>query len=75
MKTSFLIVLLGVLPFVTQKSYGCSRDLTILFWSPVIDRVSSDCSFVGFEPNPSGIIFTIIMGIVTIGFTIWRKRK
>jgi len=66
---------LSILPFITQKAYGCTRDLTMFFWSPIIDKVSGDCSFVGFEPNPSGIVFTVIIGVVAIGFVIWRKRK
>ena len=68
MKTRLLIILASILPLVFQKAYGCSRDLTMLFWSPIIDRVSGDCSFIGFEPNPSGIVFTIIIGTVVIGF-------
>lgn len=74
MKTRFLIILSSIFPIVFQEAYGCSRDLTMFFWSPIIDRVSGDCSFVGFEPNPSGIIFTIIIGIIVIGFVIWRTR-
>ena len=75
MKTRVLIILSCILPIVFQNAYGCSRNLTVLFWSPIIDRVSGDCSFVGFEPNPSGIVFTIIVGAVLIGFVAWRIRK
>ncbi len=75
MKTSILMGLLCIVPIVTQKAYGCSRNLTIFFWSPIIDRVSGDCSFVGYQPNPSGIFFFLIIGIIIIGFIIWRKRK
>ena len=58
-----------------NQAFGCSRDLTYLFWSPIIDTVSADCSFVGYEPNPSGMILTSIIGVGLIGFVIWRKRK
>ena len=75
MKTSILMGMLSIVPIVTQKAYGCSRNLTIFFWSPIIDRVSGDCFFVGYQQNPSGIFVFLIIGIIIIGFIIWRKRK
>jgi len=75
MRTRLLLLSLSILPLITQKAHGCTRDLTMLFWSPIIDKVSGDCSFVGFEPNPSGIVFTSVIGVVAIGVVVWRTRK
>ncbi len=75
MKTKFLILFLFGIFSIVPQAFGCSRDMSHLFWSPIIDRISSDCSFVGFEPNPSGLFFTAILASVIILLINWRKRK
>ena len=75
MKTGiFAMILLCIVP-IAQNAFACSRDLTHLFWSPIIDRVSGDCSFVGYEINPSGVIFTGILAVVFTGFAVWRAKR
>ena len=69
----FASILLCMVPIV-PNAFACSRELTHLFWSPIIDTVSGDCSFVGYEINPSGVIFTGILAAVLIGIT-WRIRR
>jgi len=75
MKSRLLILILFGTLSILPQAFGCSRDLTFLFWSPIIDRVSGDCSFVGYEPNPSGVFFTAILVIVIILIINWRNRK
>ena len=75
MNTRLLILsLFGTFSIIPQ-AFGCTRTMSHLFWSPIIDRVSGDCSFVRFEPNPSGLFFTAILGSAIILLIYWRKRK
>ncbi len=75
MKTRLLAIVLIVISFAMHPAFGCSRNLDYLFWSPIIDRVSGDCSFVGHQPNPSGILFVSIIAAMAIGFVVWRARR
>lgn len=72
-----LMMIIGMLvtSIALPDAFGCSRDLSHLFWSPVIDRVSADCSFVGYDINPSGVLFTGVMIFAVSIFVIWRKRQ
>lgn len=73
MKTRIFASILLFAISITPKAFACSRDLTHLFWSPIIDTVSGDCSFVGYTINPSGVIFTGIIAAVLMGFA-WKIR-
>ena len=76
MKTGLLIILATVAAsFDINLTFACVRKLNYLFWSPIIDRVSGDCSFAGFQPNPSGILFTSVIAAISIGFVVWRTRR
>ncbi len=73
---TFLVIFAMVsILFSIKPAFACVRKLDHLFWSPIIDRVSGDCSFAGYQPNPSGIFFVSIIVVVAIGFVVWRKRK
>lgn len=74
-KTRSLAIALIVISFGMHPAFGCSRNLDYLFWSPIVDTVSGDCSFVGYEPNPSGILFTSIVTVMLVGFFVWRIRR
>ena len=72
---NFLVVITAVAPLVNvNPAFACTRRLDHLFWTPIIDRVSGDCSFAGYQPNPSGILFVSIITALAAGFVIWRKR-
>lgn len=75
MKTMLPIMALAPIMAVIPDAYGCSRNLTHLFWSPIIDSVSADCSFAGIEPNPSGIVFSGIMGFAVFIVIMWMRRR
>lgn len=76
MKFLLMIVIgVSVISIFLPNAFGCSRDLSYLFWSPIIDRVSGDCSFAGYDINPSGLLFTGVMGFAVAVFVIRMKRK
>ena len=70
-----IIVAMAAVLFGINPVFACVRKLDHLFWAPVIDRVSGDCSFAGYQPNPSGILFVSIVASVAIGSVVWRTRK
>ena len=73
--TALFVILSMNIIGINNSAFACVRKLDHLFWSPVIDRVSGDCSFAGYQPNPSGIVFVSIIAAVTIGFVVWRTRQ
>ena len=59
----------------TSPAFACTRRPDHLFWAPIIDRVSGDCSFAGYQPNPPGILFVSVVTVIAAGFVIWRTRR